>query len=60
MKATMLSAYQADSKDLTRRMKAMRRTVADNDVAHWASTFLEQLTETRATHDKTTRPAQDS
>ena len=33
----------------------MRRTVGENDVAHWASTFLEQLSGTE-THTKTMRP----
>ncbi len=43
MKATMLQAYNAEPKDLTRRMRAMRRTISENDVSHWASTFLDQL-----------------
>ncbi len=59
MKATMLEAHQAEPKDLTRRMRAMRKTVSENDVAHWASTFLDQLSGTR-THSKNTRPAQSS
>lgn len=32
MKAALLSAYNADSKELTRRMRAMRKTVSQNDV----------------------------
>jgi trehalose 6-phosphate synthase len=43
MKAQMLQAYRADAKDLGRRMRAMRKTVAEKDVSYWASTFLEQL-----------------
>ena len=43
MKARMLEAYEADPKDLSRRMRAMRKTVAENDVAHWASAFLDAL-----------------
>jgi trehalose 6-phosphate synthase len=43
MKATMLEAYQAEEKEQTRRMRAMRRTVAENDVSHWASAFLDAL-----------------
>ncbi len=43
MKAKMLEAYEAKPADLRRRMRAMRRTVRDNDVTHWASTFLAEL-----------------
>ena len=43
MKATMLEAYRAQPKERTRRMRAMRKTVSENDVAHWASTFLDEL-----------------
>ena len=60
MKAQMLAAYEADPKDLSRRMRAMRRTVAENDVSHWASTFLEDLTAPRPAHDKQLRPARRS
>jgi trehalose 6-phosphate synthase len=56
MKAQMLAAYQADPKDLGRRMRAMRKTVAENDVAHWASAFLSELTIARPAHDKHVRP----
>ena len=49
MKATMLEAYRAEPKDLTRRMRAMRRTVADNDVAHWA-THLPRRARRQAEH----------
>src|SRR4051812_15901891 len=60
MKARMLEAYAAEPKDLARRMRAMRKTVAENDVAHWASAFLDALSSTRPTHSKTTRPARKS
>ena len=60
MKATMLEASRAQPKDLTRRMKAMRKTVHENDVAHWASTFLDELSGTQPTHSKNTRPARRS
>jgi trehalose 6-phosphate synthase len=60
MKARMLEAYRAEPKDLSRRMRAMRKTVAENDVAHWASAFLDALAGTRPTHSKTTRPARRS
>jgi trehalose 6-phosphate synthase len=60
MKSMMLEAYRAQPKDLTRRMRAMRRTVSDNDVAHWASTFLDELSGKRSTHSKNMRPARKS
>ena len=60
MKAKMLEAYEAGTQDRRRRMRAMRRTVAENDVAHWASTFLDELTGDQATHSKSTRPARRS
>ena len=37
MKATLLEAFAADSKETGRRMRAMRRTVVANDVAKWAA-----------------------
>ena len=60
MKARMLEAYRADPKDLSRRMRAMRKTVAENDVSHWASAFLDALSGAQPTHSKTTRPARRS
>ena len=44
LKRTLLSAIRADLPDLQRRMRSMRRRVADNDVSHWAETFLTALT----------------
>jgi trehalose 6-phosphate synthase len=55
MKAQMMQACEAQPSDRSKRMRAMRRTVGENDVAHWASTFLEQLSGTE-THTKTMRP----
>ncbi len=60
MKATMLEAYQAGQKERSRRMRAMRKTVQENDVAHWASAFLAQLTDDQQTHTKNIRPANGS
>jgi trehalose 6-phosphate synthase len=57
MKAQMLAAYDAEPKDLGRRMRAMRKTVRDNDVSHWASAFLADLSSARHAHDKRVRPA---
>ena len=36
MKAALLEAFRADGKEITRRMRAMRKTVLQNDVAAWA------------------------
>ncbi len=60
MKAKMMEAYGADARDKARRMRAMRKTVAENDVSHWASTFLDQLSGAQPTHSKNTRPAKGS
>ena len=49
----MLAAYSADEKERTKRMKAMRKTVAEHDVAAWAGSFLEELGGTAVTHEKT-------
>jgi trehalose 6-phosphate synthase len=38
----------------------MRRTVAENDVSHWASAFLDELSEKRPKHAKQVRPARRS
>lgn len=57
MKATMLEAYQADEKDLARRMRAMRKTVRENDVDNWAGAFLDELHSIQHTHAKAVRPA---
>jgi trehalose 6-phosphate synthase len=57
MKAQMLAAYEGEPKDLARRMRAMRRTVRENDVSSWASAFLSDLGRARNPHDKRVRPA---
>jgi len=57
MKATMLEACNADEKERGRRMRAMRKTVLERDVAHWASSFLDELGGAGTTHDKRVRPA---
>jgi trehalose 6-phosphate synthase len=43
LKEAMLAAMNADARDLTRRMRAMRRQVRDNDIAWWANAFLTDL-----------------
>ena len=59
MKSALLEAYQADSKETTRRMKAMRRTVTQHDVAAWADSFMTELSDVE-THGKAVRPARRS
>jgi trehalose 6-phosphate synthase len=57
MKAALLEAYQADDKELTRRMKAMRKQVRQHDVVAWAESFMSELSDGDHTHIKSTRPA---
>lgn len=60
MKSALLEAYQADHREQTRRMKAMRKTVATNDIDAWASSFLTELGAVPALHGKQVRPANGS
>lgn len=57
MKAQMLQAYNADDKELARRMRAMRKTVAENDVASWAAKFLDVLANSGDDHGKSVQPS---
>jgi trehalose 6-phosphate synthase len=57
MKDTIMTAMRAEPKDLARRMKAMRRTVAEHDVKSWARKFLEVLDDAQAEHHKQLRPS---
>jgi trehalose 6-phosphate synthase len=57
MKSALLEAYRADEKELTRRMRAMRRTVRNNDVAAWADSFMAALADVRDSHGKAVRPS---
>jgi len=57
MKAALVEAYRADPKEAQRRMKAMRKTVMENDVAAWAGLFLEELAAVRPEHSKIVRPS---
>ncbi|WP_407938823.1 alpha,alpha-trehalose-phosphate synthase (UDP-forming) [Nocardioides sambongensis] len=43
MKAALLDAYRAEPKELSRRMKAMRKQIAQHDVKAWADSFLTSL-----------------
>jgi trehalose 6-phosphate synthase len=60
MKAALVDASTADAKETTRRMKAMRKTVTEKDVAHWANRFLDELGSIRPAHGKSVRPARHS
>jgi trehalose 6-phosphate synthase len=56
MKSALLEAYGAGTKDLTKRMRAMRKTVSSNDVAAWAESFMSELSQVRDTHERSVRP----
>lgn len=57
MKSALLEAYRADGRETARRMKALRKTVTQHDVAAWAAAFLTELDAQPASHGKTVRPA---
>ncbi len=57
MKSALLDAYRADEKDLVKRMRAMRRTVSNNDVAAWADSFMAALADLHDGHRKPLKPA---
>jgi trehalose 6-phosphate synthase len=57
MKATILEAMNARPRELNRRMRAMRKIVAEHDVKDWANGFLTVLREPRPPHQKQVRPA---
>ncbi|HWJ81465.1 MAG TPA: trehalose-6-phosphate synthase [Nocardioides sp.] len=61
MKAALLDAYAAEPKELTRRMRAMRKQITQHDVKAWASSFMTELEDTSGSeHQKTVRPANRS
>ena len=60
MKAALLEAHRTDDKEANRRMKAMRKTVRQHDVAAWADSFLAELAAVRPSHGKSVRPAKRS
>jgi trehalose-6-phosphate synthase len=43
MKDAIMRAVTVPPAEARRRMRAMRRRVAENDVAHWAAAFLDAL-----------------
>jgi len=60
MKASILQAVHSEPRELARRMKALRRTVAEHDVTDWATRFLDALRQVMPVHHKHLRPAQRS
>ena len=60
IKQALLDAFHAEPREITRRMRAMRKTVVEHDVAAWAGKFLDELATGRQDHDKTVRPARRS
>lgn len=60
MKQALIDAHRATDKERAKRMKAMRRTVVENDVKAWADTFLTELSQVRESHGKVLRPARRS
>ena len=57
MKQAIVTAMEAPPRELTRRMKAMRRTVAEHDVKDWAEQFLAVLSDVQPAHRKQLRPS---
>ncbi|MBA2509163.1 MAG: trehalose-6-phosphate synthase, partial [Nocardioidaceae bacterium] len=43
MKAGMLAAMRSDSRELAKRMRAMRKQVTEHDISAWADDFLTEL-----------------
>lgn len=60
MKAALLEAYEADPKELAKRMKAMRKQISQHDVKAWADSFMTELEDKNNNHHKTLRPADRS
>ncbi len=62
MKSALLEAYRAGDRELSRRMKAMRKTIRQHDVAAWADAFMGELgaVDHHGTHTKSVRPAKRS
>ncbi len=61
MKAALLEAFHAEPKETTRRMRAMRKTVVEHDVAAWARQLHDRAGRPGGhEHDKSVRPARRS
>ena len=60
MKQAILAAMRASPRERTRRMKAMRKTVLEHDVADWARQFLDVLAHSGTEHAKELHPSNRS
>jgi trehalose 6-phosphate synthase len=60
MKAALLDAARAEPRERQRRMRAMRKTVKQADVAAWATAFLDELDKVRPPHGKKLKPTPTS
>ncbi|WP_425572771.1 alpha,alpha-trehalose-phosphate synthase (UDP-forming) [Nocardioides panacihumi] len=60
MKQALVDAYRAEDRERARRMRAMRKTIRQHDVAAWADSFMTSLTEVPGNHAKTLKPARRS
>jgi trehalose 6-phosphate synthase len=60
VKDAMREAYRADGRELSRRMKAMRRTIKSADITAWATSFLRAMDDILPAHGKTLLPADKS
>jgi trehalose 6-phosphate synthase len=60
MKAALHDAYRAEPRERTRRMRAMRKTIRQHDVAAWAASFMTELADLPTSHGKTLKPAEKS
>ncbi|MGH3499161.1 MAG: alpha,alpha-trehalose-phosphate synthase (UDP-forming) [Nocardioidaceae bacterium] len=56
LKAMLLESLRADPKEQSRRMRAMRKQIAEHDIDAWASTFLAAVRSVRPPHRKHPRP----
>ena len=56
LKSRLLEAIRADDREHSRRMKAMRKQVMENNIDLWAATFLAELADVRGPHGKSVRP----
>ncbi|HZJ06378.1 MAG TPA: trehalose-6-phosphate synthase [Nocardioidaceae bacterium] len=57
MKASIMEAVNASPREQGRRMRAMRKTVAEHDVKSYASGYLKVLGETESQHAREVRTA---
>jgi trehalose 6-phosphate synthase len=60
MKKALVDAYSASDRERSRRMRAMRRTIRQHDVAAWADSFMTSLAEVPGNHAKRLKPARKS